>query len=149
MEYLHATDIQQDRSRQQQQFCSLALNDSFPFFRCRHYQWAVWWGWQVLCRGRNMLFFYVPLAPTPYYCLFLISLAPNMSKIWLVHMAFQLFPCRNSCLTSQIKPMPMFFLSLNNYIYKNGSCFNLFFKMNLYSMFQVFALGELIHKNRS
>ena len=107
---------------------SLALNDSFPFFRCRHYQWAVWWGWQVLCRGRNMLFFYVPLAPTPYYCLFLISLAPNMSKIWLVQMAFQLFPCRNSCLTSQIKPMPMCLKEQLQHL-QNGSCFQFFFKV--------------------
>lgn len=25
-------------------------------WKCRHYQWAVWWGWQVLVRGKTALF---------------------------------------------------------------------------------------------
>ena len=132
MEYLpYATDIQQDRSRQHSSniFAAWRWMIRFHFFGV-----AIISG---LCDEVDRsyvevetcsFFTFLYLAPTPYYCLFLISLAPNMSKIWLVHMAFQLFPCRNSCLTSQIKPMPMCLKEQLPHL-QSGSCFQFFFKM--------------------
>ena len=107
-----------------------------------------------MSRSKHALFFtflYSSFSSLPLYCLFLISLAPNMSKIWLVHMAFQLFPCRNSCLTSQIKPMPMFLKEQLQHLQKWHSFKFLISKWTQFNVwrFGIYVGWVLIHKNRT